>query len=494
MRSRAAEVLRGSRWLPLAALAALALALRLTGLGAKSLWVDEAYAAGLMDMGIPDLVRMSVSGSPHPPLAFLVIRLSAAIFGTGEAGLRALSAIASALAVVPLTALVSRRLGMRAAVFGGAAWALSPYAVSIGQEAWLYGITALLGFLLLDVCDRAWRGSRAAAWALVPLALCGMLVQHLFAIYVAAGFGLYLAVPRPKRVRLRRPLLLAGALAAVYAPFAPLLLEQAGMRAERMRRAGMDMAAVYSHRYLFRLPTVYTRLIPDGLLVDPGGHLLGDLKQLAFWAFFGLLNVYLLVCLLLERGLRRPMKVWLVCVLAVPALLFIREDPTVRHLTVLWVPLCFGIAAAFRRWRPGAVLAVAGAAVMLLPYYNVKTFPYHRADWRGAVALVEDDLEDEEGILVVGQLSGGLAWDYYSVTDHPRSALWGEAPYAPNRLERSRTAEAAMDSMRRHHSRVWVVVNSWGGPPVDSLFEDATVLLDRRVSPAMRVVHLSFGH
>lgn len=493
MSSRAVQRLRGSGWLPMAILAALALALRLVGLGTKSLWVDEAYAAGLMQMDIPELVRMSVSGSPHPPLAFLVIRLSAALFGTGEAGLRALSAIASALAVVPLTSLVSRRLGKRAALCGGAAWALSPFAVSIGQEAWLYGITAFLGFLLLDVCDRAWHGSRRAAWAVVPLALSGMLVQHLFGLYVAAGFALYLTVPREDRAPLSRALVTAGSLALLYAPFAPLLLEQAGMRAERIRRAGMDMAAVYSHRYLFRLPTVYTRLIPDGLLIDPGGHLLGDLKQLAFWAFFGLLNVYLLVCLLLERGLRRPLKVWLVCVLAVPALLFIREDPTVRHLTLLWVPLCFGIAAAFRRWRPSGVLAVAGAAVMLLPYYNVKTFPYHRADWRGAVALVEDGLESEEGILVVGQLSGGLAWDYYSVTEHPRSALWGEAPYAPNRLERGRTAEAAMDSMRRHHGRIWVVVNSWGGPPVDSLFEDATVLLDRRVSPVMRVVHLSFG-
>lgn len=493
MSTRAFEGFRNSRWLLLTVLASLALAVRLMGLGAKSLWADEAYAAGLMDMNVPDLVRMAVSGSPHPPLAFLVLRLSAALFGTGEAGLRALSAITSALAVIPLVSLVSRRLGMKAALWGGAAWVLAPFAVSIGQEAWLYGMTAFLGFLLLDVCDRAWRGSRPAAWAVVPLALAGMLVQHLFALYVAAGFGLYLTVPRRERIGLRRILLMAGILAVLYAPFAPLLLEQAGMRSERMRRAGMDMSEVYRQRYLHRAPAVYVRLIPDGLLLEPGDYLLGDLKQLAFWTFFGSLSLYLMACLFMERGLGRPMRVWLLCILALPLLLFLREDPTVRHLTLLWVPLAFGIAAAFRRWRPGALAAVAGAAVMLLPYYNVKSFPYHRADWRSTVRLVEDNLEAGEGVLVIGQLSGGLAWDYYAAAGHPRSALGGEDPYAPNRLERRRTAEEALDSMRCCHQRVWLVMNHWGPGSYDSLFAEATVLMDRWVSPAMRVVHLSFG-
>ena len=487
VRTRRLTIWRRS-WFPVALLTIAALVLRVAGLGGKSLWADEAYASGLMDMSLPQLIRLAIAGSPHPPLAFLFIRASTFLFGGSEMGLRAIPAIFSALAVVPLTAIVSRRLGARTAIWAGALWVVSPFAVSLGQEAWLYGLTAFLGFLLVDVCDRAWHGAPWAYWTVVPLALLGMLVQHLFAIYVAAGFGLYLAVPRETRVPLRKPLILAGLLAAFYAPFIPLLLKQGGFRAERIRRAGLDMSVVYAYRYLLRVPTVFARLIPDGLLLQLGRHLLSDMKQLAFWAVFALIDVFLILCLFLDRTLRRPLKVWLGLILALPLVLFLKEDPTVRHLTVLWIPLAFGAAAAFRRYRATGPLTVLAAAVMLLPYYNVRSFPYHRSDWRGAVRYVERNLRPDEGILVLGKLSGGLAWDYYSTSDQPRVALGGENPYS-ERLEPGRDAQAVLDSIRALHDRVWIVCDCWEAPGVDQLLEGDSIFSQRWVSPNMLVVH-----
>ncbi len=68
-------------WVPYTLVFALGMILRLMSIGTKSLWVDEAYAAGLMEMNPVDLIRMSIAGSPHPPLAFLFLRFSTILLG-----------------------------------------------------------------------------------------------------------------------------------------------------------------------------------------------------------------------------------------------------------------------------------------------------------------------------------------------------------------------------------------------------------------------------
>ena len=122
----------------------LALFLRLLFLGGKSLWGDEFYAAGLVSNGIENLIQNSFRGSPHPPLAFIAIKLSSAVFGNSEAGLRAVSAIVTSWAAVPLYFFVLKRSGKWPAAFSALLWVMAPYSVSMGQEAWLYGIMSFL--------------------------------------------------------------------------------------------------------------------------------------------------------------------------------------------------------------------------------------------------------------------------------------------------------------------------------------------------------------
>ncbi len=484
------KLLADNHWLAYLLVFAAGFAIRLIRIESKSLWVDEAYAAGLMHLNPVDLIKLSIEGSPHPPLAFLFLKFSTAVFGQGEFGLRMIPALTSALAAIPFMCFIARRITFKSALLAGLVWSISPYAVSLGQEAWLYGIISFLGFLFIDVADRAWGGKRTALYLVVPIALTGMLVQHMFGLFVAAGFALYFTFPAEERLPFRRLTLVTIVFLLVYTPFAAMMLKQVAFRAERMSRAAMDMTAVYRYRFLVRVPTVFVRLIPGGLLLEAGRGLFNDGKQIVFWIVFGAGNLFLLLNLFLRKLLDRKFKIWLFVLFIVPFLIFIKEDPTVRHLSILWIPLGFAVAAAIQRWRLACPIVLAATAVMLYPYYNIGSFPYHRSDWRSAVAYVEKQLSAGESVLVLGGQSGGLVWDYYSSTGFPRTAFGGDDPYSEH-LERGRSLNSAVDSLLDLHDSILVVNDYWGGPRAEELLGNYHVLSEHRISPAMEVICVS---
>lgn len=479
-----------NHWLAYLLVFSAGFALRLIHIGSKSLWVDEAYAAGLMDMNPIHLVKLSIAGSPHPPLAFLFLKLSTVIFGQSEAGLRMIPALASALAAIPLMCFISRKISFRSALWAGLVWAVSPFAVSLGQEAWLYGIISCFGFLFIDIADRAWNGSRKALYLIVPIALIGMLVQHMFGLFVAAGFALYFTIPRRQRLPFRQLALVSVIFLVLYTPFAALMVKQASFRIERMSRAAMDMTAIYRYRFMVRVPTVFVRLIPGGLLLEAGHGMIHDSKQIIFWIFFGAGNLFLLLNLFLRNMLDRKFRIWLFLLFSVPFLIFLKEDPTVRHLTILWIPLGFAVAAVSARCKYAGPVMLIASAVMLLPYYNIGSFPYHRSDWRGAAAYVEERISGDEGILVLGGQSGGLAWDYYSSGIFPRTAMGGDDPYSEH-ITPGRNMHSIVDSLFNLHGSIWIVNDYWGGPETSELIGDYKILSETRISPAMKVIHIS---
>ena len=117
---------RWDRLLP-AAVLFVALAARLMLLGSKSLWADEAYAAGLAGLPFLEAVRLFPGGTPHPGGGMAIIWLSTRLFGPGESGLRALIAVISASASVPLFLFLKRRSGSWGAACAALCWALCPW-------------------------------------------------------------------------------------------------------------------------------------------------------------------------------------------------------------------------------------------------------------------------------------------------------------------------------------------------------------------------------
>lgn len=158
-----------------------------------------------------------------PPVYYILAWAWAKLFGTGEVGVRSLSALIGT-ATIPVAYLAGRELvSRRTGIVTAAIVAVSPLLVWYSQEARAYALLALLGAATLPLAARARREPRfgtLAAWAVVAsLALA----SHYFALFlVAAEAAWLLATVRP-----RRPVLVATLLPiAVGAALLFLAVEQ----------------------------------------------------------------------------------------------------------------------------------------------------------------------------------------------------------------------------------------------------------------------------
>jgi hypothetical protein len=100
---------RREAWL-VAALVLVALVLRLPTAGAQSFWLDEVYSGRIVDGSLGHAWSTIQRTENTPPLFYLLDWLWTRLFGVSELGLRSFSALAGALAVIPVVAL-TRRLG-----------------------------------------------------------------------------------------------------------------------------------------------------------------------------------------------------------------------------------------------------------------------------------------------------------------------------------------------------------------------------------------------
>jgi uncharacterized membrane protein len=469
--------------LPVLSILGVSLAARLAFLARKSLWVDEALAAGVAGLGPGELVTKIATGTPHPPLAFLVIRLSALLFGHGETGLRLLIALAAASAAVPVFRLVLRRFGSPAAVWASLVWALCPFAVSLGQEAWVYGIYAALTLWLCDFADMAWRGSGRALIGFVLTGAAGLLTQHFFIFSVLAAVALYIVLPKDERVQWKVPLVWTGLLVLLYIPVFLTFLHQ--FTARNTRISAVWSASQLPARLLLRAPSEFFRLMADGLLPDISPNLLDRPRMLAAYILNAALIIMILIRGLSAKAFNRRMKLWLILVMFLPFALFVRDDPTIRQLAVIWVPFCLLAGLTFSRFRWSGPVTVLLCLASLVPYYRCSSFPYHPSDWRTAVAMLEEKADPDDPVLVVGGKSTGLIFDYYSSGFLARTAPGGEDPYAADLARLPSDPAASLDSLMERGSRTWILVDVWGGTTAASVsrgyhLEDYTL-----VSPNM---------
>ena len=178
-------------WL-LAGLTGLGAVLRFATLGAQSYWFDEAQAAHELHLSFGSMVSQMILHETNPPLYFVLGWLWARVFGTGEVGLRSLSALIGT-AVIPIAYLCGRELvSRRAGLVAAALAAVSPFLIWYSQEAREYMLlTALCGLSLLYFA-RAWRdpsGRNIALWAVFS-ALA--VLTHFFAGFLVAPEALWL--------------------------------------------------------------------------------------------------------------------------------------------------------------------------------------------------------------------------------------------------------------------------------------------------------------
>lgn len=382
-------------WLPLAAITLIAAVLRFAALGRQSLWFDEAATWQLTQLPFGEMLSALPDRESNPPLFYVLEWLATRALGDGEAGLRALSAVAGTL-VVPVAFAIARRIGGRPAGLATAALvAVNPLLIWFSQEARNYQLVVLLSAVSLLLFLRALEDDRPrliAWWALVSaLALC----THYFAAFALAPQAAWLLWRHPRRGAVTAAI---AALALTGAALLPLLLTQSDNPYDI---AGQSLAI----RFL-QLPKQFL-IGYRGPLGLPLGLLGGALCALA-----------LALLLRRERDRDRALPVAVVAAgaLLLPLLAAVvgADYVNARNLLPALVPLLALLGAGFvaGRTRAGVaglgVLCAASVAIAIAVAVNGS---YQRDDWKGLAAAIGSTREPRA--LVVSPANGEAVLRYY---------------------------------------------------------------------------------
>jgi mannosyltransferase len=206
----------------LAGLTALGVAVRFASLGLQSYHHDEVITAMRVIPGsFEDMLHRVKTSESNPPLYYILAWGWAKAFGTGEVGLRSLSALFGA-ATVPVGYLIGRQLATRRSglILAGLI-AVNPMLIWYSQEARSYALLVFFATVSLFFFVRALdtgRGRDLAFWALASaLALC----SHYFAVFAVAIEAFWLLIALRSRWRLVLPAVAAvGATGLALLPLA----------------------------------------------------------------------------------------------------------------------------------------------------------------------------------------------------------------------------------------------------------------------------------
>lgn len=372
----------------LAGVTALAAALRFATIDAQSYWNDEAVTVLLLDQGLGGLLSDIPDSESTPPLYYVVAWLWSQVFGTGEVGLRSLSALVGtatvAVAYLAGAELVSRRAGLVAAALVAA----NPLLVWYSQEARAYALLVLFAALSVWLLARALEADRRAlvGWAAVAVLA---LATHYFALFVILPEAVWLLA----RLRPRRPAALAAAApAAAGLALLPLALHQ---------RSNQGADFIEDSSLAFRLAQV-----PKQFLVGfnaPLEPLLVVLAAAAVAAGIALVRSEVRIALVIGSA-----AVLIPIALAIVSVDYVITRNLIAALPLLLVALGAGLAAHRAGVVAAAVLCAIGAATAVW----VATEPEaQRDDWRSAAESLGPATVDRA--LVVTPVDGRKPLEIY---------------------------------------------------------------------------------
>ncbi len=386
----------GELWV-LAAIVVAAAAVRFASLHAASYWLDEAYSVVALRGSLGDVWHAVNTTESTPPLFYVLGWGWTQVFGTSEAGLRSLSALAGT-ALVPAVWLAGRELlDRRAALIAAALTATSPLLVWFSQEARAYELAVLLCALAFWQLARARRRAPGAlAWWAVFAALA-LTAHYITAFPLLAEAAVLLWWRRD-----RAAVLAVGAVGVAGLALVPLLVGQRD-----------NPLAGYVHGTPLRQLAEVVKQFAVGY-DGPWEVVLGTLA-------IALLAAGLLLVLVAPPRSRAAARLCLLVAAASPAglllLLAAGQNQLLSRYMLPALPLVLLVVAAGfaapRAGRWGLAGAVLLCAVGLTVTVGVAVTPSERTreDWRGAADALSSPLRPRA--LVVFPPSGTLPLSLY---------------------------------------------------------------------------------
>jgi uncharacterized membrane protein len=366
-----------------AGLTVLAAGLRFATIGVQSYHHDEIVTASrILRDGFwhaMDAVGFSESA---PPLYYVLAWLWTQVTGTGEAGLRSVSALAGVATVPVAYALGAQLSGRRAGIVAAALVAVNPMLLWYSQEARAYALFVLLTALSLLYFLRALDQGRRRDFIAWGIASALALATHYFAAFPVAAEALWLL---RRRGRETAPGL--GIVVAAGLLLAPLTIHQMSIGHAEWIGNGSLGHRIWDTGLTFMLGET------GDIIARPEHPLLAVLPcSLAIVA----------LVLVLVRGDRRehraagvPLVLAAVTVVVPVALALLassKDYVLARNLLPALVPLLIAVAVGCslrRARRGGAILAAALVAYSLGFSVWASTSPaLQRPDWNAVASAI----------------------------------------------------------------------------------------------------------
>src|SRR3954471_1922568 len=344
--------------------------LRFLTLDVQSYWLDEAATVNLLHKSFGSMISGVGSGESTPPLYYTVAWLWAKVFGTGEVGLRSLSAVFGTLTITVAVSLGRSVIGERTGLVAAALTATNPLLVWYSQEARSYALMVLLTGLSLVAMIRALDrpGARwLVLWALVSIAA---VATHYFSGFLVGAEALWLLYRSRGRLGAA---VAVGFVAVAAGALLPLALHQ---------RSSGAAAFISQSSIAHRLAQ-----IPKQFIV--GYH--GPAEVIAL-VVAGLVIAYAMFRLIGSRDRRGAgvlAAMGAITIVLPTVLAVIGPDYLIaRNVLAAWLPLEVVVAAGLTAGRSireaafaSALLCAVGVAMVIAVDVDDR---YQRDDWRGA--------------------------------------------------------------------------------------------------------------
>jgi uncharacterized membrane protein len=400
--------------------------LRFYQIGAKTIWLDEAFSIWLVRHSLPDLWSWLIRIDQHPLLYYSLLHFWISLFGDGQAAVRALSALCSTLTIPIFYAAIIRLSDRNTALLAALILALSPFHVRFAQEARMYALLALVAAVALYclICILLNEGRRlhwlglAGAQAAVMLTHNTATVFFPLALNLAIGGALlwkYLqggvsSWPALNNLNFERQWIRWQVIAGIFwLPWAIPFIIQAVL--------------VYKE---FWLPaptwiTVWETLHNFQLAFLPGWFPLFPLWDVLYWVLAGL-GVYAMR----RRPARALLLLSLFFIPILGELLVSLRRPIFYERTLIWatLPYYLLVAAGLHRLgqaagRPpkraqrlapvsGILLIILLSATALYSYY----FHFEKEEWAQAAAYVAAEVQPDD-IILFNATWVQLPFEYY---------------------------------------------------------------------------------
>ena len=447
-------------WLLLLAVL-VALSLRVSTLGRRSLWGDEVATLRISALEVNDII--TIQWDQHPPLYYLLMHYWIMLVQS-EFLLRLPSALAGAAAVPLIYWLIREWSGQWSAIASAWFLAIMPLHIWYSQEARMYALVCTLGLASTLFYTLAIRREKQLIWlAWIVMTVAGLYTHYSMLLLAFAQIGLFGVLWKANnssRAALWIALLALLIVSLLFVPQARTFVRQLVFSGWQGGYYYQAVQSTLSKWNISVTPSqLYTAIIVAAILTLGIGVfstkvLLGRLKQAQVGT--GVILVALAVYLLI------------LIATAIPRGLGIK-----RQLLVL-LPYALGGVAALISSSLYRTHLLAALILVTLPVTIHMVAVREQEAWRDVARFVENN-EESQDIILFDPSWKQQPFDYYCHGDVPRQGV------------REKDIPETLTGITASHQRVWLV--QYIDPPgeVQRWLDENYTLLDEHIFPGVRI-------